>query len=162
MPKREEGGTSNRVEGNSDKGLPTLDNSYKPEVTITTGGSVMKIVVTILSTLTVVGVVVIVVSIALIGFNSILGSANGKAQGQEKYIGLFIAALVITGASILAKMIITVAESLWKNKFVGKLAIYRKIWYNDIHKGNFGHRRWGNETSNKINFSNNYNCIVNT
>ena len=49
---------------------------------------------------------------ALIGFGTILGSANEKAQGQEKYVGLVIAALLITGGSVLAKLIINIAESI--------------------------------------------------
>ena len=106
------GGGSSTVSGDSSKGLPSIDSGYNPVASLPTGGRTMNIVTTILSILTVLGIIAIVVSITLIGFTTILGSASEKAQGQEKYVGLFIASLLITGGSVLAKMIISVAESL--------------------------------------------------
>ena len=105
-------GTSSGIESttSSDIGLPNLEGNYRP--TVQMGQSSINIVSTILSILTAVGIVIAVVGIALIGFNSILGSASEKAAGQEKYVGIVIASLLITGGSIIAKFIINFAENL--------------------------------------------------
>lgn len=91
-------------------GLPNLDDSgYAPQIT---SGKATTIISNILGVLTVVGIIAIVVAIALIAFESILGSASEKAESKGKYVGLVIAAGVITGGSIIARMIISVAETL--------------------------------------------------
>ena len=41
-----------------------------------------------------------------------MGSASDKAVAKEKFVGLFVAAVVILGGSTVAKMIASVAESL--------------------------------------------------
>lgn len=94
----------------SEDGLPDLDGGYKP--TVQMGTSSKNIVSTILSVLTVLGIVAAVIGIALIGFGTILGSASEKAAGQEKYIGIVIASLLITGGSVIAKLLINFAENL--------------------------------------------------
>ena len=65
-----------------------------------------------LGVLTGVGIILIVVSIALLGYNTILGSASEKAFSQEKLVGLVIAAAVLTCGSVIAKMIASIAYSL--------------------------------------------------
>jgi len=94
-------------------GLPNLEGNYRPSVDL--GGSASTIIARILGALQAVGIILIVVSIALIGFNSIMSSANEKAVAQEKYVGLFVAALIIIGGSTLAKLIASVAESIGTN-----------------------------------------------
>lgn len=86
------------------------DPGYKP--TIPSGGKATTIISNILGALTVIGIIAIVIAIALIGFSSILGSASEKAENKEKYVGLIIAAVLITGGSIIARIIISVAETL--------------------------------------------------
>lgn len=66
----------------------------------------------ILGILQVIGVALIVVSGALIGFNTILGSASEKAVNQEKFVGLVIAALILTAGTTLAKFLIDFAENI--------------------------------------------------
>lgn len=107
LPDIHDGGGKGIITGD---GLPDLDGNYKP--TVQMGDSSKNIVSTILGILTVLGIVVGVVGIALIGFNTILGSASEKAAGQEKYVGIVIAALLITGGSVIAKFIINFAENL--------------------------------------------------
>lgn len=92
-------------------GLPNLgDPNYRPTVQLE--GTPKTIIATILGVLQAIGGILIVISIALIGFNTIMGSASEKAIAKEKFVGLFIAAVVILGGSTLAKMIASVAESL--------------------------------------------------
>ena len=91
-------------------GKPNLELDYGP--TVQMGESSMNIVETILGVLTVSGIAIGIVGIALIGFNSILGSASEKAAGKEKYVGIVIAALLITGGSVIAKLLINFAENL--------------------------------------------------
>ena len=111
-PTDEEGGSSNSSStssgGSGSVGLPNLnDSGYKPTVS---QGRATSIISSILGVLMVVGIIAIVVSIALIGFNMIVGSASEKAVSQEKLVGVVIAALVLTGGSIIAKIIISLAE----------------------------------------------------
>lgn len=92
-------------------GLPNLnDEGYKPVANL--DGTPKTIVSKILGALQAIGGILIVISIALIGFNTIMASANDKAVAQEKYIGLLVAALVITFGSTLARAIASVAEGL--------------------------------------------------
>ena len=98
-----------QVAGSDELGLPLLSDNYKPSVE---EGTSINIISKLLGILTVVGVVAIAISIGIIGFSSILGSAGEKAVAQEKYMGIVIAALLITGGSILARIIISVAENI--------------------------------------------------
>ena len=93
-----------------ENGKPNLEGNYRP--TVQMGSNSKNIVSTILGVLTVLGIGIGVIGIALIGFNSILGSASEKAAGQEKYVGIVIAALLITGGSVIARFIINFAENL--------------------------------------------------
>ena len=90
-------------------GLPNLNN-YKPTVQI--GENAKSRVSIILGMLQVLGVIAVVIAIALIGFNFILGSASEKAVAQEKFIGIFVAGALMAGGSTIAKMIISIAENI--------------------------------------------------
>mgnify|MGYP003305453666 CR=1 FL=1 len=106
------GGTSNTsttVQGDAGQNLPTLDDSFKPSVTL---GSAESIINSILGILTVVGIIAFVVGIALIGLGSILGSAGEKAEAQTKLVGVVIAGLIMIGGSTIAKFIISIAENI--------------------------------------------------
>ena len=95
----------------STDGLPNLDDpGYKP--TLSSTGKATTIISNILGALTVIGIIAIIIAISLIGFGTILGSASQKASNQEKYIGLLIAAGVIAFGSAIARMIISVAETI--------------------------------------------------
>lgn len=98
----------------SSTGLPTLGDDYRPTVSITGDGSSRfeQIIIKLLNFLTVLGICVIVVATAMVGFDSMLGSANQKAVAKEKYIGLIIAAVVLVAGSILAKVVINIAEGI--------------------------------------------------
>lgn len=96
-------------------GLPSFGEEYRPQIDVSSGSSgtsATSIISKILGVLSVIGVALIVVSIGLIGFNTILGSASEKAASQGKYVGLLIAAALLTGGTAIAKMIISVAETL--------------------------------------------------
>lgn len=65
----------------------------------------------ILAILQVIGVIAIVIAIALVGFKTILGSASEKAMEKEKYMGILIAAIMITSGITIARFIISAIES---------------------------------------------------
>ena len=67
-------------------------------------------VATLLSILQVVGVIAIVVGISIMGFNTIMGSAEEKAVEQKKAIGLIVGAVMIFGVTTIAKFIISTIE----------------------------------------------------
>ena len=98
------------VKGDTKTGLPSLNNNFKPTASIT--GTAKSTVELILGVLQVVGIVAVVVGIGLIGFNTILGSAGEKAIAQEQYVGIVIAAVVITAGSTIAKFLINAAEKM--------------------------------------------------
>jgi len=101
---------STTVQGNADLMLPDLGDSYKP--TVSTGTTTLGIISKLLGVLQVLGVVATVVAIAIMGFGLILGSASEKAAGQEKMVGIVIAAALITCCSIIAKLFISFAENI--------------------------------------------------
>lgn len=105
------GGGSNtgNVSGNTNKGLPSLDDNYKPKAS---NGKPIEIVEKILGVLTIIGVIAMVIAVAVMGFGLILGSASDKALKQEQMVGLLIAAALITGGSLIARIIISAAESM--------------------------------------------------
>ena len=108
--KSEETSEPTEVVGDDAQMLPTLGEGYRP--TVTSGTKAIDIISRILGVMNVLGIISIVVAITLIGFGTILGSANEKAVTQEKYVGLLIAALLLTGGSALARMIMSVAEKI--------------------------------------------------
>lgn len=63
-----------------------------------------------LATLQVIGVIATVIAIAFIGFKTIIGSASEKAVEKEKFIGILVAAVMITGGITIARFIISVVE----------------------------------------------------
>ena len=67
-------------------------------------------VATLLSILQVVGVIAIVIGIAIMGFNTIMGSAEEKAVEEKKAIGLIVGAVMIFGVTTIAKFIISTIE----------------------------------------------------
>ena len=105
----DEGYEGSAVAGDADKGLPNLNDNYKPTVS---EGKPIDIVEKILGVLTVVGIIAIVIAVAIMGFSFILGSASDKALKQEQVIGLLIAAALITSGSAIARLIISAAESM--------------------------------------------------
>ena len=100
---------STTVTGDPDQNLPTLDDRFKPEADLGSGQSMVEI---ILSILTVIGVLAVVIGIALIGFGSILGSAGEKAEAQTKLVGIVIAGIIIMCGSMLARTIMSLAETM--------------------------------------------------
>ena len=83
---------------------------FNPSIDGTDGA--ITVIEGILNFLLVLGVVVTVISIALIGFSAILGSASEKADAQGKYIGIVIGAILITSVCAIAKFIIHFAENI--------------------------------------------------
>ena len=106
----DDGGGATDILGDANQMLPTLGEGYRP--TVTSGTKAIDIISRILGVMNVLGIISIVVAITLIGFGTILGSANEKAVTQEKYVGILIAALLLTGGSALARMIMSVAEKI--------------------------------------------------
>lgn len=98
------------VTGDESIGLPDLNNGYKPTTDL--GGTGEEIVGKILGVAIAIGGIAGVISIALIGFNTILGSASEKAANQEKYIGVLVGAILITSGSIIARIIMSFADKI--------------------------------------------------
>ena len=96
------GSTSSGNSGKIDTG------SYKPEITNNTKANSM--IGKIFGALQIIGMIAIVLSIALVGFNTMLGSAEEKAQGKGKAIGILFGAIMITAVSTIAKLIISAVE----------------------------------------------------
>lgn len=109
-PPEGETSESTEVVGDEAQMLPSLGEGYRP--TVTSGTKAIDIISQILGVINVLGIISTVVAVALLGFGAILGSANDKAVAQEKYVGIFIASLLLTGGSALAKMIISAAENI--------------------------------------------------
>lgn len=87
----------------------TIDPSqYKPEPQQNT--KMNSIVGTILGTLQVIGAFAIVLGIALVGFQILLGSANDKADGKGKAIGFIIGAIMLFSITTIAKLVISAVE----------------------------------------------------
>lgn len=99
------GNSSNDSSGISDK---VNTGNYKPEITNNTNANAM--ISKLFGALQIVGMIAVVLSIALVGFNTMLGSAEEKAQGKGKSIGILFGAIMITAVSTIAKLIISAVE----------------------------------------------------
>lgn len=87
----------------------TIDPSqYKPEPQQNT--KMNSIVGTILGALQIIGAFAIVLGIAVVGFQILLGSANDKADGKGKAIGFIIGAIMLFSITTIAKLIISAVE----------------------------------------------------
>lgn len=92
----------------SSDGIPNT-GMYEP--TIKTNPIAKGMLQKILAILQVIGVIATVIAIALVGFKTILGSASEKAIEKEKYMGILIAAIMITSGITIARFIIIAVES---------------------------------------------------
>ncbi len=87
----------------------TIDPSqYKPEPQQNT--KMNSIVGTILGALQIIGAFAIVLGIAVVGFQILLGSANDKADGKGKAIGFIIGAIMLFSITTIAKLVISAVE----------------------------------------------------
>lgn len=69
-----------------------------------------SIVGTILGALQIIGGFAIVLGIAVVGFQILLGSANDKADGKGKAIGFIIGAIMLFSITTIAKLVISAVE----------------------------------------------------
>lgn len=104
---------SNAYTYSSDSGIYmadfTIDTSqYKPEPQ--PNPKINSIVGTILGALQIIGAFAIVLGIAVVGFQILLGSANDKADGKGKAIGFIIGAIMLFSITTIAKLIISTVE----------------------------------------------------
>ena len=86
-------------------GLPDL-GLFEPSVS---PGGATSIIGKILSILRIIGAIMVVVSIAVIGFNSILASASEKAEYQQKLVGVLFAGIFMVASTSIAKWLMSVA-----------------------------------------------------
>lgn len=87
----------------------TIDPSqYKPHPQQNT--KMNSIVGTILGALQIIGAFAIVLGIAIVGFQILLGSANDKADGKGKAIGFIIGAIMLFSITTIAKLVISAVE----------------------------------------------------
>ena len=104
---------SNAYTYSSDSGIYMVDltidpSQYKPEPQQNT--KMNSIVGTILGALQIIGAFAIVLGIAVVGFQILLGSANDKADGKGKAIGFIIGAIMLFSITTIAKLIISAVE----------------------------------------------------
>ena len=102
---------SNAYTYSSDSGIYMADltiDPYKPEPQQNT--KMNSIVGTILGALQIIGGFAIVLGIAVVGFQILLGSANDKADGKGKAIGFIIGAIMLFSITTIAKLVISAVE----------------------------------------------------
>ena len=104
---------SNAYTYSSDSGIYMADltidpSQYKPEPQQNT--KMNSIVGTILGALQIIGGFAIVLGIAVVGFQILLGSANDKADGKGKAIGFIVGAIMLFSITTIAKLIISAVE----------------------------------------------------
>jgi type IV secretory pathway VirB2 component (pilin) len=104
---------SNAYTYSSDSGIYMADltidpSQYKPEPQQNT--KMKSIVGTILGALQIIGGFAIVLGIAVVGFQILLGSANDKADGKGKAIGFIIGAIMLFSITTIAKLVISAVE----------------------------------------------------
>ena len=104
---------SNAYTYSSDSGIYMTDltidpSQYKPEPQQNT--KMNSIVGTILGALQIIGGFAIVLGIAVVGFQILLGSANDKADGKGKAIGFIIGAIMLFSITTIAKLVISAVE----------------------------------------------------
>jgi hypothetical protein len=104
---------SNAYTYSSDSGIYMADltidpSQYKPEPQQNT--KMNSIVGTILGALQIIGGFAIVLGIAVVGFQILLGSANDKADGKGKAIGFIIGAIMLFSITTIAKLVISAVE----------------------------------------------------
>lgn len=98
--------------GGSETGIPEgLPDLELFEPTISPGGAT-TIIGQILGILRIIGAITIVVAIAVIGFNTILGSANEKAEYQQKLVGVLFAGIFLVASTSIATLIMSVAAAI--------------------------------------------------
>jgi type IV secretory pathway VirB2 component (pilin) len=104
---------SNAYTYSSDSGIYMADltidpSQYKPKPQQNT--KMNSIVGTILGALQIIGGFAIVLGIAIVGFQILLGSANDKADGKGKAIGFIIGAIMLFSITTIAKLVISAVE----------------------------------------------------
>ena len=103
-------GTGTGGDGSGTLGLDIDTDLFQPGLNDV--GKASEITAILLAVFTVLGAIITVVSIAIIGFNTILGSANEKAEYKEKLVGVIIGAIVLMCGSTIARLLIGLAEAL--------------------------------------------------
>lgn len=89
-------------------------NDFRPQIDIEdpdNSETIIKIE-NMLSILSVVGVIATVILLGVLGFFSILGSAEEKHDIQLKLTGFIVGAILITATSTIAKVIIEFSEKI--------------------------------------------------
>ena len=88
----------------------TVDSLFSGGSADTT--SITGVGANIVSIITTIGIIVAVVVLLVLGINYMMGSASEKAEYKKTMIPYLIGALLIFGASAIAKAVIAVSESI--------------------------------------------------
>lgn len=75
-------------------------------------GNIMNVGGNIVSIVTTVGIIVAVVVLLVLGIKYMMGSASEKAEYKKTMIPYLVGALLIFGASAIAKAVIAISENL--------------------------------------------------
>lgn len=89
-----------------------VDKLFGPGTADTTG--ISSVGTNIVSIITTIGIIVAVIVLLILGIKYMMGSASEKAEYKKTMIPYLVGAVLIFGASAIAKAVITMSESLTK------------------------------------------------
>ena len=103
-------GTTVQATEESDSGT-TVNKLFNPQVTPDTEG-ITNVGGTIVNIITTIGIIVAVVVLLILGIKYLMGSASEKAEYKKTMIPYLVGAILIFGASAIAKAVIAMSESI--------------------------------------------------
>ena len=103
-------GTTVQADEKSDSGS-TVNKLFNPNVTANTEG-ITNVGGTIVDIITTIGIIVAVVVLLILGIKYLMGSASEKAEYKKTMIPYLVGAILIFGASAIAKAVIAMSESV--------------------------------------------------
>lgn len=89
----------------------TIDDLFNPSGDLDTG-NLTDVGANIISIITTIGIVVAVVVLLVLGIKYMMGSASEKAEYKKTMIPYLVGAVLIFGASAIAKAVVSVSEAI--------------------------------------------------
>ena len=105
------GGTGSSESTGGKDSSTTVDDLFNPSVTANTTG-ITNVGGTIVDIITTIGIIVAVVVLLILGIKYLMGSASEKAEYKKTMIPYLVGAILIFGASAIAKAVIAMSESI--------------------------------------------------
>ncbi len=89
----------------------TINNLFNPSDDLSTG-NLTDVGANIIDIITTIGIVVAVVVLLVLGIKYMIGSASEKAEYKKTMIPYLVGAVLIFGASAIAKAVVSVSEAI--------------------------------------------------